>query len=855
MKKVVKSLFAIALVALLGFFATNFMQAEAAASGDNNPCDGNSLVATYYGKEINLVDYVNDYLTNPKLEVLKNADYNGVETYGVYQNPTFSNYKYYCKKSTAYTFVDILKQDPITSFVKEEYLHKEGDWGLIGDEYGYYIHCEHIEDAFVYPANLSIDNVKYLDSHPDRRYAELYKSSITLVKYNMEIEKCGNYKFAFSPLILAEMEVFAVNNETEYTDARIERILTKDNVQVLKPTCFIHKKGWSVFPYLISNEYPDRYVDASTFIIRDRERFQKVIEQTGFSSVYLPALRQDYCLSKNSFLACEESNEDVYKLSAQILLDSFDEYGIKDEKNPIEKITVIDFSKDDSYFTINESLNNDSLNNDPLYFYYFDGKYIYETSRIAPKGNNNTNDGEITVETIAYNGIEIKYYQNEFISLFQPNMAYYSRVYSLTKDWSFEEKASLVGDGAILLKDLSGISVPVLDQFLKADEVVEYIKKVNEAMWSHNNSEHLEKIDNSLMPAVTDSHCAYVNVDEYSKDGLKNTYFFGPSDCKNMMNDPAYNGMFFTEIYGSPLHKHISSDYQLPITVSFAYKCEFCQVLGDPQVVGFGYMKPIEIYYINNRKVYTRTFQLNDFNDEIYIEDIVIDGSNNEALLSFDLDNKAINKKRGYFTVPKDGYYSIACIGDYSYNLDDLEAILYNSNDQQIYRFTHINDYKEVYLKAGEKISVSLRKTDINSKGQIYIKLSLPERFTVGEQYGFRYQPSLSSIINYKEFKIDRPANVEIRKLTVNGSKTDYSLFVYANGKLIKSISGDEISSKLLLNDITATYRIEVQDNRSNKYDSSYLKVIINTEPYFMHQGNKPIMMGDGNGKFEPIYK
>ena len=79
MKKVFKSLLVITLVTVFGFLITNFMQAEATASGDSNPCDGNSLVATYYGKEINLVDFVNDYATNPKLEKDECSSYKGLE--------------------------------------------------------------------------------------------------------------------------------------------------------------------------------------------------------------------------------------------------------------------------------------------------------------------------------------------------------------------------------------------------------------------------------------------------------------------------------------------------------------------------------------------------------------------------------------------------------------------------------------------------------------------------------------------------------------------------------------------------------------------------------------------------------
>ena len=821
------------------------MQAEAAASGDNNPCDGNSLVATYYGKKINLLDFVNDYATNPKLEKDECSNYKGLENVdGPYYNSVYNDYQYVVPYSN-YHILDVEKNNPIVSFVKEEYLHKEGDWGLIGDEYGYYINCEHVNAeglrvGRIDDANNLYDNFnKFIQTD-----IQIYKSTVTIVRY--DISSCdlkGNIEFRFTPLILAEMEIFAVNNSTSYKDIIIHDVCKGKH-------CFIlHKNGWNIVSHFVD-------ITHTEFKEQDRERISK-LESKGYKHVFLPALRYDYCLYKNSFLSYEEKDEEIYRQSAENIITSCKKYGVNYKTNQIHKINEIDFSKDDRFFTINNSSN----------FYDFDSPYVNERYEKAPNDYFNRDGINVPVSSFYDNQVEIKYNDKKCIQRIQTNVAYYTGVYQKMPSTGWKGLAKIGESCFNLAKDAVmeyfEISIP---WYSVATDAVELAKNINEYFSNNNPVYETEKFQNSLIPLPVNSHCGYVYIDEFLVDDKLFTYYIEPEGCQEMMKDHNYTGMFLTNVSSEKIFSIEADSNKLPVNVTFEYSCQFGQIQKD------GHIKEISISYVGGKTAWFKTFHLGKPVNKLDVNNVMerkfppINKSNPEATFFFDLEDEHFREAELTFNVEKSGWYSISCIGEHFYTIDDFEAIIYDKNNTEIYKFTHMGDHKEIYLEAGSNCYVKLKTgSPISLQGQIYIVFSSPKSFIHGQEY--EIELCGDTYIYSKQFTINRPMKIDYTILphSENCSKeggSNYTVCIYKNDSLFRTISGNKycVEGSIILKDSAATYTIVVKDNRG-KYGvpcSNYtanIKILLETNPYQQPKDKPIIYSGDGNGNFEPICK
>ena len=572
MKKVLKSIMPLLLV---GALASCNAQAD---DSDENLNQGsikfeeyedeiyqNSLDSSYCGESINLLDYVKNYATEPKLNVEESSKYKGFDTDKIYSNPNFNNYKYFKHKNNYY--IDFLKNDPITSFVYNECLYTEGYFGLVGSEYGYYVSSKPIVKHGIKVTPIDGDSYNSLNTSVDD--ITVYKSIVTLIKYQMTYKQVdSNLEADFAPIILGELEMLAINNDTDYNDLKLERINSSVNSSI--DNCFIHQKGWNFIPNLIAE-------DKSNSLDKDMERFSKLKEE-GYNSILIPSIKNDYCLYNNSIMSYQEVDFKAYEDYTKMILDSFNKYGIYEDSIGINEITKIDFSKYYSYFTINDLEN----------VYLFNGEKIYEVNIQALEGlSTSALIGSVPVGNFVYDGVEISYYDKKCI-------------YEMKTNTSFFEK---------IKKDIT--STYLEDYKEKAKTTLKH--ESEELGISINPSKSdIGELNQYLITKKIDEEYGFIYFDELiGTDDNLYTYYFDQKSSFDLMNNKDYKGIFSIGIANGYINGLTTLDCMRPVKLNFDYSCEFGQVKAD------GSIKPISVSYLTKKSTYILKTSLKEINENL----------------------------------------------------------------------------------------------------------------------------------------------------------------------------------------------------------------------------------------------
>ena len=645
----------------------------------------------------------------------------------------------------------------------------------------------------------------------------------------MDADKVGsNLKYSLTPLILFEMEFYVLNNNTSYSNILIQNVIGQH--------FFIHSNGWNVFPHFIDRKDP-------TYQQQDRERFL-IIENMGYDKVYLPALRFDYCLYKNAFLACEEQDDEIYKKYAQKILDSFYAYGIIGEKNPIDKINTIDFSKNTFLFTLNGS----------AYFYSFeDGEYITESHIKAPADFYNTEEiGTVPVHSFEYNGVEIKYHSKECISEIQANLAYYKRVNHERTDNRTTDQLQEIGL-SMLKTSWDGFKYVGEKQASIVTVIVDCVKVGIEVYKFFAPGDYETKsFDNALVIQKVNSHGGLAYIDEYYEGSATYTCYLEPVGSRRMMNNPNYAGMFKAEIDGAPIYSLENGENKLQVKAYLEYYCQFGRVQKD------GTIKNILVKYITQNDHYSREYILGETVKELTLPDkkvqsFSITDSRPTATFYFDLEHEKVKKGQATFIVEKSGYYSLNCwnraLSNATPEAFEIE-VTYNGNKKIL---KENRSFLEFYLKAGENCVINLDNY-YYCRGNVYIAFSSPEQIKA-DSMEYEFELSGNKNETFKQFTIDAPTEVEIMGYVSDQRSNDYRILVYkttnSSRELLGTVGPYE-DRKLILKDTTATYTIIVQDNRISRYDGQAITVFLDTKKYKSPRpikdipGKPPIIEWDG---------
>ena len=120
-------LFAVLIVSSNGLVLNVSAETETSLFNHYNP-NGDSDFAIIYGEKIKIDEFVDKFN-----ECVKDSE-------GYYTNPNYSHYKYKSNTNVLYS-----AESPIIAWVDERYFSQLGDFMIVGDEYGYYVHTEYAQ--------------------------------------------------------------------------------------------------------------------------------------------------------------------------------------------------------------------------------------------------------------------------------------------------------------------------------------------------------------------------------------------------------------------------------------------------------------------------------------------------------------------------------------------------------------------------------------------------------------------------------------------------------------------------------------------------------------------------------------
>ena len=223
-------------------FAPNVEAATYDYSKRSITSKGKSDYGVYNGKVINIKDYYKQYVSSNSVYSWRSNEKTSWKssTTDYSKNTYFNNYKV----SGVGPFdsqINVYSDDPIVAFVDRTCFEKAGDYFLMGDEYGYYVHTESQDQyslrslVLLFDITYGWDYNQYSDSTMQSVKIEVVsQTSVCALNYKELKKNIGNH---YAVDAVSESDYFSKTRQIYQFDSNLS---TWDNYVI----CPVLKAGW-----------------------------------------------------------------------------------------------------------------------------------------------------------------------------------------------------------------------------------------------------------------------------------------------------------------------------------------------------------------------------------------------------------------------------------------------------------------------------------------------------------------------------------------------------------------------------------------------------------------------------------